>query len=90
MGGREELERQLAAADRETDDVRLRMDMIRQVVASEVESSWTSPWKTPETVDAKVRARLSGHGEFRALMARQRELDELRRSLTGELDGGAR
>jgi hypothetical protein len=84
---REELERQLVAADRETDDVRVRMDTIRQAVVNQVESGWSSPWKSPETVDAKVRAWLSGNGEFQALLARQRKLAELRRSLTSQLDG---
>lgn len=85
---RDEVEQQLAAADRETDDLQLQLDTIRQAVASEVERTWTSPWKSPETVDAKVRARLSGHGEYQALRVRRRELEELRRSLTGRL--GAR
>src|SRR5438445_702087 len=89
--GREELERQLAAADRESDALALQMDTIRHTVGSEVDRTWPSAWKSPETVDAKVRARLAGHREYQALRVRQRELDGLRRSLTTQPDGlGAR
>ena len=78
----EELERQRAEADQETEDIRQRMDTIHQEVADEVDSGWTSAFKSADTVDAKVRARLSGHKEYQALRARRRELEELRRSLT--------
>lgn len=83
---RAHLERQLAAADRECDGVRGQLDAVREAVASEVDRTWPSPWKSPDTVDAKVRARLAGHGEYQKLRLRQRELDELRRSLTGRLE----
>ena len=78
---RDEFERQLSAAERESEDLRLQLGAIRQGVASEVDRTWTSPWKSPETVDAKVRARLAGHQEYQALRVRQRELDERLRSL---------
>lgn len=52
------------------------LDTVRRAVASEVDSTWTSPWKSPETVDAKVRARLAGHKEYQALRARKRLLEE--------------
>ncbi len=80
-GDSEDLERQLAAADEETEDIRQRMETIHQEVASEVESGWTSAFKSEATMDAKVRARLSGHKEYQALRTRRRELEELRRSL---------
>ncbi len=86
---RGELEQQLTAADRESDDLRLQLDVIRQAIASEVDRNWTSPWKSPETVDAKLRARLAGHGEYQALRVRRRELDEQRRSLTTEMEKGS-
>lgn len=86
---REELEQQLTAADRASDDLRLQLDAIRQAVASDVDRTWTSPWKSPETVDAKLRARLAGHGEYQALRVRQRELDEQRRSLTTQIEKGS-
>ncbi|HEV8420668.1 MAG TPA: hypothetical protein VGR13_04865 [Actinomycetota bacterium] len=85
---REELEQQLSAADRESDDLRLQLDSIREAVAIEVDRTWTSPWKSPETVDAKLRARLAGHGGYQALRVRQRELDQQRRSLTSEIEKG--
>ncbi|MEW6472489.1 MAG: hypothetical protein AB1679_09465 [Actinomycetota bacterium] len=87
--GRAALERELAWADRESDDLRLQMDTLRQVTASEVERGWTSPWKSPDTVDAKVRARLAGHQGYQALRRRQRELDERRRMLRRVLEEGS-
>ncbi|MGH8971805.1 MAG: hypothetical protein ACRD0C_01190 [Acidimicrobiia bacterium] len=86
---RDELARQLTAADRESDDLQLQLGAIRQGVASEVDQTWTSPWKSPETVDAKVRARLAGHKEYQALRVRQRELDEQRRSLATRMEKGS-
>lgn len=59
----------------ELDAVCVELDAVRRAVASEVERTWTSPWKSPETVDAKVRARLAGHREYQALRARKRELE---------------
>jgi hypothetical protein len=41
-----------------------------------VDRTWTSAWKSPDTVDAKVRARLAGHREYQALRARKRQLEE--------------
>ena len=60
----------------ELDAVCAQLDAVRQAVASEVDRTWTSAWKSPETVDAKVRARLAGHGEYQALRARKRELEQ--------------
>ena len=51
------------------------LDALRQAVAAEVDSTWTSAWKSPDTVDAKVRARLAGHREYQALRVRIRELE---------------
>ena len=59
----------------ELEAVCVRLDAVRRTIASEVESTWTSPWKSPDTVDAKVRARLAGHKEYQALRARKRELE---------------
>ena len=78
----EDLERQRAEADQETEDIRQRMETIRAEVAGEVDSGWTSAFKSADTVDAKVRARLSGHPEYQALRARRRQLEEQRRSET--------
>lgn len=84
---RAELERQLAATSREMDDVRLRMDTIREAVATEVDSGWGSPWKSPDTVDAMLRARLTGRSEYQELRRRQRELEERQEFLRSQLDG---
>ena len=56
--------------------IRLQLDTVRRAVADEVERTWTSAWKSPDTVDAKVRARLAGHAEYQALRARTRQLEE--------------
>jgi hypothetical protein len=60
----------------ELEAVRVQLDAVRQAVAAEVDSTWTSAWKSPDTVDAKVRARLAGHKEYQALRVRQRELEK--------------
>jgi hypothetical protein len=64
----------------ELDAVCRQLEAVREAVASEVEGSWTSPWKSPDTVDAKIRARLAGHREYQALRARKRELEQGRLS----------
>ena len=60
----------------ELDAVRVQLDAVRRAVASEVDRNWPSAWKSPDTVDAKVRARLAGHKEYQALRVRQRELEK--------------
>lgn len=60
----------------ELEAVRVQLDAVRRAVAAEVDSTWTSAWKSPDTVDAKVRARLAGHKEYQALRVRQRELEK--------------
>jgi hypothetical protein len=59
----------------EVQALRAELDALRQAVAAEVDSTWTSAWKSPDTVDAKVRARLAGHTEYQALRVRIRELE---------------
>jgi hypothetical protein len=60
----------------ELDAVCTELDAVRRAVADEVERTWTSPWKSPDTVDAKVRARLAGHAEYQALRSRKRQLEQ--------------
>ena len=60
----------------ELEAVCAQLDAVRRAVASEVDRTWTSAWKSPDTVDAKVRARLAGHREYQALRARKRQLEE--------------
>jgi hypothetical protein len=86
---RAELERELTARQRESDDLALEMEHVRHSVAGEVDRTWTSAWKSPETVDAKVRARLAGHGGYQALRLRQRALTEQCRTLQDELEKGS-
>jgi hypothetical protein len=63
-------------ASAELEAVRAELDALRGTVAAEVDSTWTSAWKSPDTVDAKVRARLAGHKEYQALRVRIRELEK--------------
>jgi metal-sulfur cluster biosynthetic enzyme len=63
-------------ANAELEAVRAQLEALRGAVAAEVDSTWTSAWKSPDTVDAKVRARLAGHKEYQALRVRQRELEQ--------------
>ena len=60
----------------ELEAVRAQLDALRQTVAAEVDTTWPSAWKSPDTVDAKVRARLAGHKEYQALRVRIRELEK--------------
>ena len=60
----------------ELDAVSVQLDAVRRAVADEVDRTWTSAWKSPDTVDAKVRARLAGHREYQALRTRKRELEQ--------------
>jgi hypothetical protein len=62
------------------DAVCTELDAVRRAVAEEVERTWTSAWKSPDTVDAKVRARLAGHAGYQALRARKRQLEEAQSS----------
>jgi hypothetical protein len=64
----------------ELEAVCVELDTVRRAVADEVERTWTSPWKSPETVDAKVRARLAGHAGYQALRAKKHRLEEGRPS----------
>jgi hypothetical protein len=86
---RTELERELSARQRESDDLAREMEHLRHSVAGEVDRTWTSAWKSPETVDAKVRARLAGHHEYQALRLRHRALTELCRTLQADLEKGS-
>ena len=60
----------------ELEAARAELDALRLTVAAEVDTTWTSAWKSPDTVDAKVRARLAGHKEYQALRLRIRELEK--------------
>ena len=60
----------------ELDAVRTQLEAVRRAVMTEVERTWPSAWKSPDTVDAKVRARLAGHREYQALRARKAELEK--------------
>jgi hypothetical protein len=57
----------------ELDRAKQRMAVIREEVTADVEARWTTPWRTPEVFELKVRTRLAGHPEYRTLQERVRE-----------------
>ena len=87
--GRAALQRELASADERSDDLGLQLAALREAVAREVDRNWTSAWKSPDTVDAKVRARLAGHQGYQALRQQRREIDERRQTLQRVLEEGS-
>jgi hypothetical protein len=83
------LEQELASADEQSGDLDQQLAAVRHAVAADVDRTWTSAWKSPDTVDAKVRARLAGHQGYQALRQKQREIDERRRTLQRVLEEGS-
>lgn len=57
----------------ELEQLHERMAVIKQEAAAEVELKWTSPWRTPEVFDLKVKTRLTSHQEYRSLQDRVRD-----------------
>ncbi|MFY9808676.1 MAG: hypothetical protein WCC38_01790 [Pseudonocardiaceae bacterium] len=64
-------------AAQELAEMRERMAVIKQEAADEVERKWTSPWRTPQVFDLKVKTRLTAHEEYRSLQARVRAAEVL-------------
>jgi hypothetical protein len=63
----------LDALRAELDQARQRMAVIRDEVSADVEAKWTTPWRTPDVFELKVRTRLAGHREYRTLQEQVRE-----------------
>lgn len=51
-----------------------RMAQIQQEATAEVERTWVSPWRTPDSFNLKVKTRLTGNQEYRSLQNRVRNL----------------
>lgn len=75
---------QLETARRERHELQRRMERIKEDVAADVEANWPAMWRSPELVDAKVRARLSGHEQYQELLHRVREMESREADLGGE------
>jgi hypothetical protein len=65
-------------AAQELTGMRERMAVIKQEAADEVDRKWTSPWRTPQVFDLKVKTRLTAHEEYRSLQARVRLAEDSR------------
>lgn len=61
-----------------------KMDEYRAATEAEVLKAWTSPWRGPDTVKAKVDARLASNMDFRAALTEARELTMLESELDPE------
>lgn len=78
----------LEAAQRARRELQERMEEIRQEVYADVEANWPAMWRSPDLVEAKVNARLSGHGEYQKLLQRRREVESREAGLDTEEHGG--
>ncbi len=83
---RSQLESRYQAARQELQDLRRKMDTIKQEVAGEVDRHWVSPWRSDEMFDVKVSARLSSHEEYRSLLGQLRKVELVEAALAKELD----
>jgi hypothetical protein len=63
------------SARQELDQLRERMAALKEQAAAEVESKWTSPIRTKDLFDIKVKQRLQNYGEYQSLQARLREAE---------------
>jgi hypothetical protein len=63
------------ASRQELDELRARMDAVKQEAAAEVEQNWKSPIRTKDLFDIKVKQKLANTDEYQALQARIREAE---------------
>ncbi len=84
--GRAELESRQQVAREQLDELREKMDAIRQEVAEDVDRNWTSMWRTTQMFDLKVTTRLASHEEYRSLLGQTRDIEAVEATLTEELD----
>lgn len=79
----------LEATRRERRELEERMGEIRERVRADVEANWPAMWRSPELVEAKVNARLSGHKGYQELLERVRATESREADLEAERPGGA-
>ena len=60
------------AVQKELEQLRQRMAVIKQEVTVVVDRNWISGWRTPAMFDLKVKTRLTSHQEYRSLQDRVR------------------
>jgi hypothetical protein len=59
----------------ELDQLRERMAEVKEQAAAEVNEKWTSPIRTKDLFDIKVKQRLANNDEYQKLQARIREAE---------------
>ena len=62
-------------ARQELDQLRERMDAVKQEAAAAVEEKWTSPIRTKDLFDIKVKQKLANNDEYQSLQTRIREAE---------------
>jgi len=62
-------------ARQELDELRARLDAVKQQAAAEVDENWQSPIRTKDLFDIKVQQKLANTDEYQALQARIREAE---------------
>lgn len=82
---RTQLEGRHQAARQELQELRQKMDVIKQEVADEVDRNWTSMWRTDEMFDLKVSATLSSNDEYRSLLGQVQDAERAEAALAEEL-----
>lgn len=80
----EDAEGGLEATRRERQELQQRMERIKEEVHADVEANWTAMWRSPELIESKVQARLSGHGDYQELVHRVREMESREAELGGQ------
>ncbi|HZS22011.1 MAG TPA: HalX domain-containing protein [Pseudonocardiaceae bacterium] len=65
----------LDVARQELDELRERMAAVKEQAATEVEEKWTSPIRTKDLFDIKVKQKLANNDEYQALQTRIREAE---------------
>jgi len=70
-------------ARQELDQLRERMDTVKQEATAAVEENWKSPIRTKDLFEIKVKQKLANNDEYQALQARIREAEA---KLAGQSD----
>lgn len=83
---RAELESRYELARQERQELRRKMDAIKQEVADDVDRNWSSMWRTDEMFEVQLSARLSAHEEYRSLVGQVRDIEAVETMLARELD----
>jgi hypothetical protein len=84
--GRAELESRYELARQQRQELRRKMDAIKQEVADDVDRNWSSMWRTDEMFEVQLSARLSSHEEYRSLVGQVRDVEAVEAVLAEELD----